>query len=59
MSRIVSEIQHSQYGLLCKFYINTKNGDDMIVIGYTNSADVSLRAPGYIITKQGGVCNCS
>lgn len=53
MSRIVSEFQHPQYGLLQKFYIKTKNNDNMITVGYTDSTDVLLRAPGYIITKEG------
>lgn len=53
MSRVVSEVEHPQYGLLQKFYIKAKNGDDMITIGYTGSDNVSLRAPGYIITKEG------
>lgn len=53
MSRIVEEVQYRQYGLLQKFYIKKKNNDDMLTIGYTDSKDVSLRAPGYIITKDG------
>lgn len=53
MTKVIQEVQHPQYGLLQKFNIKTKNGNDMVTIGYVDSKNLLLRAPGYIITRDG------